>query len=262
MFRACVLALFALVCAPLEGLERQTAPGAVLARFVDLTYPREALERRVQGFVVLRLNVAASGQVQSSEVLHGDPLLATAATGNANSWVFRPGTQGQPLVVYRFEIDDGWCNDPRASLFRLRFGRIAQLVRAQMLATVTACSPPDDLTLAPWPNDDLRVINRPGIDYPPIANSARVQGIVIVRVTIGGNGRVSQAQLLHEAPLLQDAVLANARRWEFEPTTERDAILVYEFANDLPGGCQFRSVDGLTFPRYVKVSASPPCVDY
>lgn len=256
------LVAIGLACVPVAGLERQPpGPGFVLARFTDLSYPTAAIDRGLQGFVVLRLTVAVTGQVQSSEVLHGDAVLAAAAADNAKTWTFRPGSEGQPLLVYRFEIDDGWCNDPQRSLFRLRYGWANQMVRAQMLATVTACSRPA-MVAKSWPDDDLRVISRPGMDYPPIAHAARIQGIVLARVSVDSAGRVSQAQLLHESPLLQDAVLANARRWEFEPSRPREAILVFEFSQDLPmRDCEFRSVDGLIFPRYIRVQASGRCVD-
>jgi protein TonB len=54
--------------------------------------------------------------------------------------------------------------------------------------------------------------------YPPIAQSARVQGVVIIEATIGTNGKVTDARVLRSIPLLDQAALDAVRQWEFTPT--------------------------------------------
>ena len=54
--------------------------------------------------------------------------------------------------------------------------------------------------------------------YPAIAQSARVQGIVIIEATIGPNGRVQDARVLRSIPLLDQAALDAVKQWEFTPT--------------------------------------------
>jgi periplasmic protein TonB len=54
--------------------------------------------------------------------------------------------------------------------------------------------------------------------YPPIAQSARVQGIVIVEATIGPDGRVKDAKVLRSIPLLDQAALDAVKQWQFTPT--------------------------------------------
>jgi protein TonB len=54
--------------------------------------------------------------------------------------------------------------------------------------------------------------------YPPIAQSARVQGVVIIEATIGPNGKVQDARVLRSIPLLDAAALDAVRQWEFTPT--------------------------------------------
>lgn len=61
--------------------------------------------------------------------------------------------------------------------------------------------------------------------YPPIAQSARIQGVVIVEATIGPEGRVVEARILRSLPLLDAAALAAVRQWEYAPT-EVDGIAV------------------------------------
>jgi protein TonB len=55
--------------------------------------------------------------------------------------------------------------------------------------------------------------------YPAIAQSARVQGIVIIEATIGPSGKVTDAKVLRSIPLLDQAALDAVRQWEFTPTT-------------------------------------------
>jgi protein TonB len=54
--------------------------------------------------------------------------------------------------------------------------------------------------------------------YPPIAQSARVQGIVIIEAVIGPDGAVRDAKVLRSIPLLDQAALDAVRQWVFTPT--------------------------------------------
>jgi protein TonB len=54
--------------------------------------------------------------------------------------------------------------------------------------------------------------------YPPIAQSAAVQGVVILDALIGGDGKVQDARVLRSIPLLDQAAIDAVRQWEFTPT--------------------------------------------
>jgi TonB family protein len=54
--------------------------------------------------------------------------------------------------------------------------------------------------------------------YPPEAQSAGVQGIIILEATVAGDGRVADARVLRSIPLLDQAALDAVRSWEFTPT--------------------------------------------
>jgi protein TonB len=53
--------------------------------------------------------------------------------------------------------------------------------------------------------------------YPPIAQSARVEGIVIVEVVISETGDVTSAKVLRSIPLLDAAAIDAVKKWRFEP---------------------------------------------
>ena len=55
--------------------------------------------------------------------------------------------------------------------------------------------------------------------FPSSAMAARVQGTVIMEITIGPDGRVHSTELLKSVPLLDAAALEAVRQWEYAPTT-------------------------------------------
>jgi protein TonB len=54
--------------------------------------------------------------------------------------------------------------------------------------------------------------------YPELAQSAKVQGVVILEARIGPDGKVSNARVLRSIPLLDQAALDAVTQWEFTPT--------------------------------------------
>jgi protein TonB len=54
--------------------------------------------------------------------------------------------------------------------------------------------------------------------YPAIAQSARVQGVVIIEATIDAAGNVGDARVLRSIPLLDQAAIDAVKQWQYEPT--------------------------------------------
>ena len=53
---------------------------------------------------------------------------------------------------------------------------------------------------------------------PEAARQAGIRGVVILEITIGSDGRISDAKVLRSIPLLDSAALDAARKWRYEPT--------------------------------------------
>ena len=98
-------------------------------------------------------------------------------------------------------------------------------------ATALVLSPANAQTVDPQTSSEPpQIIRKPGgvlmqgavtrvePTYPPLANAARVSGVVIVEVTIDEQGSVISARAISGHPLLKDAAVAAARRWKFSPT--------------------------------------------
>lgn len=88
----------------------------------------------------------------------------------------------------------------------------------------TAIEPPPPAAAKPGPVRVGGTIRPPqkirNVDpvYPQIAQTARVQGVVIIEATIDEQGRVLNARVLRSEPLLEQAAVTAVRQWEFTPT--------------------------------------------
>lgn len=54
--------------------------------------------------------------------------------------------------------------------------------------------------------------------YPQIAQTAKVQGVVIVEATIGVDGKVKDVKVIRSVKMLDDAAIAAVKQWTFKPT--------------------------------------------
>jgi protein TonB len=54
--------------------------------------------------------------------------------------------------------------------------------------------------------------------FPPIAQSARVQGVVILELVVDEDGSIANARVLRSIPLLDEAALGAVSQWRFTPT--------------------------------------------
>jgi protein TonB len=53
--------------------------------------------------------------------------------------------------------------------------------------------------------------------YPPIAVSAKIEGVVILEATVGRDGRVEEVRVLRSVPLLDNAAKDAVLQWEYAP---------------------------------------------
>ena len=102
------------------------------------------------------------------------------------------------------------------SLERLDAGAPAQLPDCRAVLASAPGAPPPVRVGGPIKAPTKRKHVNPA--FPPIAQSARVQGVVILEVIVGTSGSVENACVLRSIPLLDQAAIDAVRQWEFEPT--------------------------------------------
>jgi periplasmic protein TonB len=54
--------------------------------------------------------------------------------------------------------------------------------------------------------------------YPPVARENKVQGVVMLDVTVGTDGKVKDIKVLRSIKGLDDAAVQAVRGWEYKPT--------------------------------------------
>ncbi len=86
-----------------------TAQQELLHR-VEPEYPEAAREQKIQGAVVLEIQIGADGSVEGVEVVSGPPLLAQASTEAVKQWKFKPrvvngrAAEMQTRVTFDFRL--------------------------------------------------------------------------------------------------------------------------------------------------------------
>nr|WP_320131901.1 TonB family protein [uncultured Holophaga sp.] len=74
----------------------------------------------------------------------------------------------------------------------------------------------------------------PAPPYPAIAKLARIQGTVVVQITIDTEGVPTEAQAMSGPPQLRATAEAYARRWRFEPATVNGTPVMGRFTLTMP----------------------------
>ncbi len=76
---------------------------------------------------------------------------------------------------------------------------------------------------------DMKVVDFEEMSYPTLGRTARIQGVVVVRVDLDSHGKVLEAVAISGAQAFIPECLANAKKWQFEPNAQKAAVIVYNF---------------------------------
>ncbi len=55
-------------------------------------------------------------------------------------------------------------------------------------------------------------------EYPALAKSSRIGGVVEIQLTVGPDGKVADAEVIKSVPTLDQAALDAVKQWEYRPT--------------------------------------------
>ena len=108
---------------------------------------------------------------------------------------------------------------------------------------------------------DVRIVNFADLQYPSLAQQARVQGAAVVQVKLDDQGGVTDAVAISGSPLLTSPALNNVKKWRFRPNEHKSAIVVYNFIF-LEGRCESHGSLFVLLPSNVAtVIGCPPAVN-
>lgn len=105
-------------------------------------------------------------------------------------------------------------------------------------------------------DENVSVVSFEDMTYPAMAISGRVEGVVVVAVTLNDEGKVTAASAISGHKLLIPDSLFNAKRWTFKPNAQKRAVIVYDFK--IEGICQ-RGAQSLFRVTHLNQAAISTC---
>ena len=90
------------------------------------------------------------------------------------------------------------------------------LLCAVLIAVLSPAAIISNAAVAGDENIERLAVKRVQPPYPPLAQKYRIEGIVVVQVTVQRDGKVSKAEFVSGNSLFRAVSLDAAKRWEFK----------------------------------------------
>jgi TonB family protein len=81
-------------------------------------------------------------------------------------------------------------------------------------------------------DENIKVLDFEELRYPLPARLSHVEGVVVVKVELDDSGKVVNAIAISGAKDLISESLSNAKKWRFQPGSQKAAVIVYRFSID------------------------------
>ena len=182
----------------------------IMVSWATPAYPKEAVDRKIEGRVQVRLIVDKSGAVTQARALRStDKVFEAAAVQAAKQWRFEPATEDGKKVAKCVDMTVPF----RLADMREKAGSPMQ--RAQVVQS---------LTYAPSTPAAKKTGGDP--DYPDSLLSRHLPGIVLVDFSVDLEGRLQGLTLLAatHSDFIRPALDA-AERWTFHPAKQGDLAI-------------------------------------
>jgi TonB family protein len=222
-------------------------------------YPADAQANGMQGVVILELVIDGAGIPVSAYAVRPVEALTMAAVQAALQWRFEADatyTRRLMTVTVNFTLGGGVAGGIQGGVSGGVAGGVTGGITGGIVSGRPNMPPPPPAAGAPIRvGGDIgppRKIKDVAPVLPDIARAARVQGVVIVEIVIGPDGKVQDAKILRSIPLLDQAALDAVRQWEYTPTLLNGtpvsviATVTVPFTSGVSGGLQGGVAGGVT----------------
>lgn len=213
-------------------------PSPAKVKDAPAAYPPEARAAGIAGVVFVDAVIGVDGSVKDATVVGSIPALDAAALAAVRQWQYAPtmadgrAVEVVKLVTIKFSTAPG--STPADGIDVARFHEAqghyadAEAALTQTIAMVrdlrqqSPAKPASPIRLArgvageiraPVKIFDVRPI------YPKGAADRKIQGVVVLEVTIATDGLVTNVRVLQSVPGLDDAALTAVRQWRYTPAT-------------------------------------------
>jgi TonB family protein len=192
-------------------------------KIVKADYPWEARDKQLQGQVWVKIQVSEAGDVESAEVISGDPVLAKSAISAVKKWKFKPFIKdGRPVpisskVPFGFAFSDKVTEgkDPTPD-----GAGGTQPNSAGGRIDAQPNSPSDEVPQRVRVSAGVTaglLLHKVAPVYPMDARRAGIQGTVLLRARIGKDGRIADLQLISGPNELAKAAIGAVQQWRYRP---------------------------------------------
>jgi TonB family protein len=181
-------------------------------------YPALARQARIQGAVVLEVQINKSGDVENIQIVSGHPMLASAAIAAVKQWKYKPYLiSGDPVEVETTVTVNFTLSGKSAA------EGIAGNAPGGVPPGLTSSEPedadhpvPQRARVSPGVMQGL-LVNMVRPEYPADAKDQNIQGVVLLKVIIDKEGNVDNTQLISGHPLLAPAAIEAVKQWKYKP---------------------------------------------
>ena len=191
-----------------------------LAKKVSPVYPAMARKARIQGVVVLQVEINKSGDVENLQVISGHPMFAGAAIDAVKQWEYKPYLlNGEPVdVETRVTVNFTLAGNPPAEgVVGDAPGGIPRGEEGGIISNVPVEAARPGVVRASEGVMAGLVVSKVAPGYPADAKQARIQGTVLMTVIIDKEGNVSNIQLVSGHPILAPAAIDAVKQWKYRP---------------------------------------------
>jgi len=162
---------------------------------VSPAYPVEAKKERIQGEVLLEVNVNAKGEVDSIRIMRGHPLLVHAALDSVKQWKYEP------------YVKDGVAVPVMSTVY----------VNFALSGPARPGDPPQGPTTIRLDTNVMaaKLVSSVQPVYPLEAKQKGIQGEVLFEITIDEQGEVIDVQVLGGNAILVGAAYEAVKQWRY-----------------------------------------------
>lgn len=189
-------------------------------------YPLDAERQGIQGEVVLKVLISEDGDVESAEVLSGDPILAKSALDAVKKWKFKPFIRNGKAVKVSTKLPfDFYFKDKviekgvSADLSATSNYKGLQPAPANIPnpnAAAPTVAPPNRLRVASGVTQGM-LIHQVAPVYPLDAKRSHIEGTVVLGAVIGKDGRIQDLRAISGPKELVPAALGAVQQWRYKP---------------------------------------------
>jgi TonB family protein len=185
------------------------------------SYPMEAANKGVQGKVWIHLLISETGDVESADIISGDPDLARATLEAMKKWKFQPYIRnGKPVRVNtKMPFDFAFQN--KVTDASVPPDSAANTTPSSTAATGTSGGEssgnlPQKLRVSSGVAQGL-LLHKVDPIYPVEARRSHIQGDVLLQARIGKDGLIHDLKALSGQPILIEAAKGAVEQWRYRP---------------------------------------------